>query len=88
MNNQIFLNSITIEQLAEVLKPLLQKPFTEPQQVTNELIGRKEACALLHINLSTLHKHTQSGRLKSYGLGNRILYKRAEVLESVTAINH
>ena len=88
MNNQIFLQGITIEQLADVLRPLLQKPFSEPQQVTSDLIGRKEACEILHCNLSTLHKHTKSGRLKSYGIGNRILYKKSEVLESVTPINH
>ncbi|PZX92783.1 DNA-binding protein [Flavobacterium aquariorum] len=88
MTAQILLNGITIEQLAEALKPLLQKPLAEPQHVTNELIGRKEACALLHCNLSTLHKHTKSGRLKSYGIGNRVLYKKSEVLESVTPINH
>lgn len=88
MTAQILLNGITIEQLAEALKPLLQKPLTEPQQVTNELIGRKEACSLLHCNLSTLHKHTKSGRLKSYGIGNRILYKKAEILESVSPINY
>jgi len=88
MNNQIFLNGITIEQLAEVLRPMLQKTFSEPQQVTNELIGRNEACALLHCNLSTLRKHTKSGRLKSYGIGNRILYKKSEILESVSPINY
>jgi excisionase family DNA binding protein len=88
MNNQIFLSGITIEQLAEALKPMLQSTSAEPQRVTNELIGRKEACSILHCNLSTLHKHTKSGRLKSYGIGNRILYKKSEVLESVTPINH
>lgn len=88
METQIFLSGITLQQLAEALTPLLQKPFAEPQQETNELIGRKDACIILHCNLTTLHKHTKSGRLKSYGIGNRILYKKSEVLESVKPINH
>lgn len=88
MGTQIFLNGITLQQLAEALTPLLQRPFAEPQRETNELIGRKEACSILHCNLTTLHKHTKSGRLKSYGIGNRILYKKAEILESVQPINH
>jgi hypothetical protein len=88
METQIFLSGITLQQLAEALTPLLQKPFLEPQQEINELIGRKEACFILHCNLTTLHKHTKSGRLKSYGIGNRILYKKSEVLESVKPINH
>jgi hypothetical protein len=88
MGTQIFLNGITLQQLAEALTPLLQRPFAEPQRETNQLIGRKEACSILHCNLTTLHKHTKSGRLKSYGIGNRILYKKAEILESVQPINH
>jgi excisionase family DNA binding protein len=88
MDTKIFLNGITIEQLASELAPLLQKQFKEPEQETRELIGRKEACSLLHCNFTTLYKHTKSGRLKSYGIGNRILYKKSEVLGAVKPINH
>lgn len=88
MTTEILLNGITVQQLAEALLPLLQKPIVESNQATNELIGRKETCAILHCNFTTLHKHTKSGRLKSYGIGNRILYKKSEVLESVKPINH
>lgn len=88
MQTEILLNGITLKQLTDALVPLLQKPFTETNQSSTELIGRKEACAILHCNMTTLHKHTKSGRLKSYGIGNRILYKKSEVLESVKPINH
>jgi excisionase family DNA binding protein len=87
--NQIFLNGITLEQLAEALKPLLQTTATnEPQQSENELLTRDEVCKLLSFNKTSLWKHTKSGRLKSYGIGNRVLYKKSEVLESVKPINH
>jgi excisionase family DNA binding protein len=89
MNTQIFLNGITLEQLAEALAPLLLQPqsvaLLEP---INEYIKRDEACELLSINLSSLWKHTKSGKLKSYGIGNRVLYKRSEVLDAVKPINH
>jgi hypothetical protein len=88
MQTQILLNGITIEELAEVLIPLLQKPIPEPQREPNDLIGRKEACSILHCTFTTLHKHTKSGRLKSYGIGNRILYKKSELLSAVKPINN
>lgn len=92
MNTQIFLNGITIDQLAEAVVNLLQqKAIAPPQQETepeNDFIGRDEVCTILKFNKTTLHKHTRSGRLKSYGIGNRVLYKRSEVLEAVKPINH
>lgn len=87
--NQIFLNGITLEQLAEALKPLLQTIApTEQTQPEKELITRAELSELLSINFTSIWKHTKSGRLKSYGIGNRVFYKRSEVLQAVKPINH
>lgn len=89
MNTQIFLNGITLEQLAEALAPLLLQPqsvaLLEP---ITDFITRDGVCNLLNINYTSLWKHTKSGKLKSYGIGNRVLYKRSEVLEAVKPINH
>jgi excisionase family DNA binding protein len=87
MEAQIFLNGITLEQLAETIRPLLQQPVAEPQP-TNDLLTRDEVCKLLSFNKTSLWKHTKSGRLRSYGIGNRVLYKRSEVLEAVKPLNH
>ena len=89
MKTEFFLNGITLEQLVEAIAPLLmQHQSVELVQPLNEYIKREEACELLSINLSSLWKHTKSGKLKSYGIGNRVLYKRSEVLEAVKPINH
>ena len=87
MNTQIFLNGITLEQLAEAVVKLQQQPVAPPQ-TENDFITRVEVCKLLNFNLTTLHKHTNSGKLKSYGIGNRVLYKKCEVLQAVKPINH
>lgn len=87
MNNQIFLNGITIEQLAEVLKPLLLTKAQEQSQTEKSLLTRDEVCELLSFNKTSLWKHTKSGKLKSYGIGNRVYYKRDEVLEAIKPIN-
>ena len=86
--NQIFLNGITIEQLADALQPLLQLSTMVNTQPINDLLTRDEVCELLSFNKTSLWKHTKSGKLKSYGIGNRVLYKRSEVLEAVKPINH
>lgn len=84
MEAQIFLNGITVEQLAKALEPLLGNRTTnEPQQPENDLMTREAVCKLLSINKVTLWKHTKTGKLKSYGIGNRVMYKRSEVLFAV-----
>ncbi len=88
MNSQIFLNGITLEQLAEAIAPLLQQQPVAPPQLENEFITRDEVCKLLNFNKTTLHKHTRSGKLLSFGIGNRVLYKKSQVLEAVKPINH
>lgn len=87
MNTQIFLNGITLEQLAEAVVKLQQQPIAPPQP-ENEFITRDEVCKLLNFNKTTLHKHTRSGKLLSFGIGNRVLYKKSQVLEAVKPINH
>lgn len=89
MNTQIFLNGITLEQLAEaVVKLQQQQQPVAPPQPENEFITRDEVCKLLNFNKTSLWKHTKSGKLKSYGIGNRVLYRKNEVLEAVKPINH
>ena len=88
MSTQIFLNGITLEQLVEALKPLLEsQQNNDPQQPQEELLTRDEVCKLLNINKTTLWKHTKSGRLTSFGIGNRVLYKRSEVLKAINRLN-
>ena len=89
MNTQIFLNGITLEQLAEALKPLLQsqKRIDESAPNEDELLTREQVCKLLSINKTTLWKHTKSGKLRSLGLGNRVYYKKSEVLQAVKHLN-
>lgn len=87
MNTQIFLNGITLEQLAEALIPLLHTQVITVTEPENEFLNRDEVCKMLSINKTSLWKHTKSGRLKSYGIGNRVLYKRCEVILAVKPIN-
>ena len=81
---EIKLNAALIQQLAEALAPLLQNQTpVQNQTQESDLINRDEVCKILHFNKTTLLKHTKSGRLQSYSIGNRVLYKRSEILAAV-----
>jgi len=53
----------------------------------DELLSREDACLLLKISLTSLWNWTKKGKLVAYGIGNRIYYKRGELIESLVRIN-
>jgi excisionase family DNA binding protein len=55
----------------------LKKEF-QPKEPT-EYLTRQQVKELLNVDISTIHNWTKRGKLKSYGLGNRVYYKRSEV---------
>lgn len=89
MQTQILLNGITIEQLVDAIRPLFPiQSKTFKGQDDEELLTREEVCQFLNITKTTLWKLTKKGEYKSYGVGNRILYKKSELLLALTPINH
>lgn len=88
MEAQILFQGCTFNELANSIAGILQNQTPQKfQPVESDLINRDEVCKLLYFNKTTLHKHTKSGRLKSYSIGNRVLYRRSEVLDSVQPLN-
>lgn len=51
------------------------------------LLTRLETANYLQINLTTLYIWTKKGKLKAYGLGNRVYYKKDEIDEALIRIN-
>jgi hypothetical protein len=52
-----------------------------------ELLTSDETCEFFSFNRTNLWKHTKSGKLKSYGIGNRVYYKRSELVQVLQRIN-
>lgn len=77
---------IILEKLNSIEKAIekLNAPKDNNEEI---LLSRIETCELLKINLSSLWKHTKSGKLTSYGIGNRVYYKKEEIMGSITKIN-
>ena len=92
---EILLNGIKLNELLEKIAQLIDSKIGHFQQPTekkqSKFISRAEVASLLKISLPTLNEWTKLGRLLSYKMGNRVLYKAQEVemaLCKVTAYKH
>lgn len=82
MDNQgIFLQGVTLEQLADILADsVLKKIRTERKDLQeNTLLTVKEVCSLLKVSRQTIHAMRKDGRLKSVGIGRAIRFNRNEI---------
>lgn len=81
---------LTFEQLpkavAEIYSEILivKKQLNEIQtnlipKLPTEYLTRTGLAEMLQCDLSTIHNWTKKGKLKPYGIGNRVYYKRVEV---------
>ena len=83
---------ITPEQLQEAIISGVKLEINKLQEnfqpkKPDELMTRNEVKDFLKVDLSTVHNWTKKGKLKSYGLGHRIYYKRSEVEQSIIPLN-
>ena len=91
-NNAILLESLTIEQLQQLVsssvKNGIQELYKELQNKSDdeELLTREQTCKFLKIDSSTLWAWTNKGKVKAHGIGARRYYKRSELLECLTLL--
>lgn len=94
MNKIIQLHQTTPEQLVEDIITELRKEINQlkkdfqPKE-PEEYLTRGEVAKMLKVDLSTIHLWSKDGRLKRYGIGKRVYYKRSEIeseLEELTVI--
>ena len=92
MTQSTILNNVSPEELTEtILKGVDErinqlKANFQPKEPTDYLT-RKEVKDLLKVDLSTVHNWTKKGKLKSYGIGNRVYFKRHEVENVLKPLN-
>ena len=92
MENAIMLYNLTPTDLEDLIRKVVREQMEEfkknvPTENPDELLTRAEACALLKINITTLHNWTKKGKIIAYGIGNRVYYKRGELMGSLIRIN-
>jgi len=86
---KIEVNGLDITALADKIDNLtnvLSGQSRPESQTSNDekLITRAEAAQLLGVTLPTIHSWTQKGVISAYRIGNRIRYKHAEIMETLT----
>ena len=87
--NQILLNGINLSDLLENIGKIIDQKLQNIQGVNindQKYLSRTEVCELLKVSLPTLNEWTKLGRLKSYKIGNRVLYKKNEIEESINKV--
>jgi excisionase family DNA binding protein len=53
----------------------------------DDYLTRKEVAAIFKVNISTINNWVRSGKLKQYGIGNRVYFLRSEVEQSPRLLN-
>jgi excisionase family DNA binding protein len=79
------LESIVMRCMATVLRN--QQPVAKETQPSG-YITRKQVCGILHISMPTVHAWMKQGKLQSYHIGGRTLFKESEVMEAVEAVSY
>lgn len=83
MKNSTILHEVTPEQINSLFEGIqnqladLKQNF-EPKAPT-EYLTRNELAEMLKCDLSTIHNWCKKGKLKPYGIGARVYFKRNEI---------
>lgn len=92
MATDIFLSSIPISELKEVISEVLDEKFnSNPRQPLlnkkeEDYATRKEVAKRLRISLPTLTTYIKEGRIPYHRIGRRVLFKWDEVQEVLEQI--
>jgi excisionase family DNA binding protein len=88
---KLILSQFSKEELQEILlKPILgriEKIETEYEKTNiDPVLTREQTAKRFNIDLSTLHRWTQQGKIKAHAIGNRIYYKDSSIQEALVEI--
>lgn len=92
MEKQIIqIESTTIEELTNLISDKLLEKLEKriaainEKKLDEELLTREETAKLLKISITTLWHWTKKNKLIAYGIGNRVYYKRGEIMNALVA---
>lgn len=84
MDQQIVLSPVPLTDLvSEIVRAMRADMDSATPPPPEELLTRVETAKQLHVTLPTLRDYTRRGYVKGYRMGNRVLYKRNEVLDAL-----
>lgn len=89
----IQIENISVEELTEIIAEKLVDKLEKKivtlisNQNDEELLTRSETAKILKVELTTLWSWTKKGKITAYGIGNRVYYKRGEIMKSLIILN-
>ena len=89
---QIAITQLTPQDLKQLIKEVIQEELASYEDsLSNTEVDRlnnreKTAIDILDVDLSTLHRWTQQGKIKAHAIGNRIYYKDSSIEEALVEI--
>jgi excisionase family DNA binding protein len=89
----IQITQLTPDQFEETIKKAVKSQLDSlrneiaPVQPKEEYLSRKEVADLLKVELSTLHNWCKKGKLKPYGIGNRVYFLRSDIEKALVPLN-
>jgi len=89
---QIAITQLTPQDLKQLIKEVIQEELASYEDsLSNTEVDRlnnreKTAIDILDVDLSTLHRWTQQGKIKAHAIGNRIYYKDSSIEEALIEI--
>lgn len=89
MNENLILITVKKEELENLIENAVQNAVKQNVKAVepDQLMTRQQTADFLSVNLATLWRYTKSGVLPAHQIGNRVYYKRSEILESLECIN-
>jgi len=89
---QIAITQLTPQDLKQLIKEVIQEELASYEEsLGNTEVDRlnsrkKTAKDILDVDLSTLHRWTQQGKIIAHAIGNRIYYKDSSIEEALVEI--
>ena len=89
---QIAITQLNPQDLKQLVKDVIKEELATLVNSNNsgdqDCLNSREKTALeiLEIDLSTLHRWTQQGKIKAHAIGNRIYYKDSSIEEALIEI--
>ena len=89
VNNSILLQSLTPEQLSELIKSVFKSELDDfkkefnNQTANDDLMSREQVLDFLKIDASTLVRYQNNRKVKVYKFAHKNFYKRSEILSSL-----
>lgn len=89
---QIAITQLTPQDLKRLIKEVIQEELASYEEsLSNTEVDRlnsrgKTAKDILDVDLSTLYRWTQQGKIKAHAIGNRIYYKDSSIEKALVEI--